>query len=248
MWCVSIEPNIVAVNKYKIKDKNLEGIKIVFAGDFHVKPYQEKHLKYVVKRINEQNPDIVLLIGDYVNMHEETLSYPIEKTAEILSQIKSKHGIYTVLGNHDYYKDGEKIKRALNKAGIKVLENANEQIEIKGKRISIAGIEDLITGFPNIRKTLKGTSKPTILLSHQPDIYYKVPEEVNLILAGHTHGGQVVIPFIGAVVVPSRYGAKFASGFFDEEGRKMIVTKGIGTSILPIRFNCMPEIVVIEFE
>ena len=249
MWCFTIEPNVVTVNKYKIKDESLKGIKIVLAGDFHVKPYQEKRLQYAVKKINAQNPDIVLLIGDYVNMHSDFMSFPITETAKELAKISSKAGIFTVLGNHDYFKEGEKIKKALTENGITVLENRCRRVEIGGKELYIAGIEDLITGFPDVKRALKLCKKPTILLSHQPDIFPEVPaDRVNLTLAGHTHGGQVVIPFIGPVIVPSKFGTKYASGYFDEDGRKMIVTKGIGTSVLPIRFNCSPEIVVVEFE
>ena len=118
MWCFTIEPNVVTVNKYKIKDESLKGIKIVLAGDFHVKPYQEKRLQYVVKKINAQNPDIVLLIGDYVNMHSDFMSFPITETAKELAKISSKAGTFTVLGNHDYFKEGEKIKKALTENGI----------------------------------------------------------------------------------------------------------------------------------
>lgn len=248
MWCFTIEPNVIAVKKYKIKNESLKGLRIVFAGDFHVKPYQQNRLKYAVKKINEENPDMVLLIGDYVNMHELELSYPIEKTAQELSLINSKYGVYTVLGNHDYFRHGNKIKEALQKKGIVVLENSSKKIQIGDKSLYIAGIEDLVTGFPNLKKALLNVQKPLILLSHQPDIFPFVPDSVDLTLAGHTHGGQIVIPFVGPMYIPSRYGNRFASGYINEEGREMIVTKGIGTSILPIRFNCMPEIVVIDFE
>lgn len=249
MWCFTIEPNIVTVNKYKIKDESLKGIKIVLAGDFHVKPYQAKRLDYVVDKINAQNPDIVLLVGDYVNMHCDYMSYPIAKTAQKLSKIYSKAGTYTVLGNHDYFKEGNKIKQALTENGITVLENRCRKIEVGGKTFYVAGIEDLVTAFPNVERALKHCDKPTILLSHQPDIFPDLPKnKINLTLAGHTHGGQVVIPFIGPLIVPSKYGKKYAYGYFEEDGNKMIVTKGIGTSIMPIRLNCTPEIVVIEFE
>ena len=113
MWCFTIEPNVVTVTKYKVKDEALKGVKIVFAGDFHVKPYQEKRLNYIVKKINAQNEDVVLLVGDSRNMHSEFMSYPVAKTAEALSKIQSKAGIYTVLGNHDYYREGQKINKAL---------------------------------------------------------------------------------------------------------------------------------------
>ena len=90
---------------------------------FNIKPYQENRLKYVVKKINAQNPDIVFLIGDYVNKHEDKKSFPIMQIAERLAEIRPSNKIYTVLGNHDYYKDGRKIKKALVLKGITVLEN-----------------------------------------------------------------------------------------------------------------------------
>ena len=247
LWGVLIEPNILVVQKYKVENSKLRGIRAVLAGDFHIKPYQENRLKYVVKKINAQNPDIVFLIGDYVNMHEDKASFPIAQIAERLAEIRPAKKIYTVLGNHDYYKDGRKIKKELSLKGITVLENRSVYTRVKDKLICIAGIEDLITGFPNLNKALRFSVSPTILLSHQPDIFYKVPESVDLILAGHTHGGQINIPFYGSVIVPSKYGTRFSKGFFKENGRRMIVTKGIGTSIIPVRFDSFPEIVVIDF-
>lgn len=247
LWCLIVEPNTLVVTKYKVENEKLRGIRVVFAGDFHIRPYQGNRLNYVIKKINEQNPDIILLIGDYVNMHDTKNSFPIVKIAEKLSEMNPSNKIFTVLGNHDYYKDGKKIKKALINEKINVLENQSRFIRIKDKLVCISGIEDLTTGFPNLDKALRFSISPTILLTHQPDIFYKVPQKVDLILAGHTHGGQVAIPFFGPFIVPSAYGTKFAKGFFNENGRKMIVTKGIGTSILPIRFNCFPEIVVIDF-
>jgi len=247
LWSILIEPNILVVKKYKVEDEKLRGIKVVFAGDFHIKPYQENRLKYVIKKINAQNPDMVLLIGDYVNMHDEEVSFPIAKIAEGLAKIRPSGKVFTVLGNHDYYKDAKKIKKALTTQGIIVLENQSRYVRVKDILICISGIEDLTTGFPNINKALRYSLPPTILLSHQPDIFYKVPERVNLILAGHTHGGQINVPFYGSVIVPSQFGTRFSHGFFRENGRKMIVTNGIGTSIIPVRFCALPEIAVIDF-
>ena len=132
--------------------------------------------------------------------------------------------------------------------GITVLENRCRKIEVGQKTFYIAGIEDLTTGFPDVMRALKYAKPPVILLSHQPDVFPYLPQGINLTLAGHLHGGQVAIPFIGPIVAPSKFGVKYASGYFEEDGKKMIVTKGLGTSCLPIRFNCPPEIVVIEFE
>lgn len=247
LWSLLIEPNILIVKKYRIENEKLRGIRAVFAGDFHFRPYQGNRLNYTVKKINAQNADIILFIGDYVNRHSIDTSYPMTEIAKKLAEIKPSKKIFTVLGNHDCYQDKKKIKKELVNAGVEVLENSTRYVRVKDRLISVSGIEDLTTGFPNVEKTLRLSISPTILLTHQPDIFYKIPQKVDLILAGHTHGGQVRIPFFGPVFVPSVYGTRFAYGLIKEEGKKMIVTNGIGTSILPIRFNCFPEIVVIDF-
>ena len=131
---------------------------------------------------------------------------PIEDIAKNLTKIKSKHGIITVLGNHDWDTDGIKITKNLEANNITVLANSNKKIYINGKEIYIAGVEDLKTQNPDIDKALIGAKRPTILLTHSPDIFPDVPQEVNLTLAGHLHGGQIRLPFWGAIVVPSKYG------------------------------------------
>lgn len=239
---------MLTVREYRVKDKDLAGIKIVYAADFHVGKKHTARLARVVDLINAQKADIVLLGGDFVKGHKEKSTLPIELIAYELSHIKSDYPVYTVLGNHDMWVGGDKIQKVLEKNGIKVLRNSNDFVNVKDKKIYIAGIEDLTTGFPNQNKAFENTEKPVILLSHQPDIFPKAREDANIILAGHTHGGQVVFPIIGALLVPSAYGQKFRSGYIEENNKKMIVTKGLGTSILPIRFNCKPEINVILFE
>lgn len=239
---------MLTVREYRVKDKDLAGIKIVYAADFHVGKKHTARLAKVVDLINAQKADIVLLGGDFVKGHKEKSTLPIELIAYELSHIKSDYPVYTVLGNHDMWVGGDKIQKVLEKNGIKVLRNSNDFVNVKDKKIYIAGIEDLTTGFPNQNKAFENTEKPVILLSHQPDIFPKAWEDANIILAAHTHGGQVVFPIIGALLVPSAYGQKFRSGYIEENNKKMIVTKGLGTSILPIRFNCKPEINVILFE
>ena len=243
-----IEPNVLTVKHYKINDSALKGIKIVFASDFHIKPNQAKRLNKVVKMINEQNPDIVLSVGDFVNGHEEDMTMPIADIVKQLKNIKSKYGFYTVLGNHDWWIDGEGITDTLTSNGIKVLANSNTKVNINGKYIYIAGVEDKTTRTPEIYSALENAKKPVILLTHSPDVFPKVPSNINLTLSGHVHGGQVRLPLLGALIVPSDYGDKYSLGLIEEKGKKMIVTKGIGNSILNVRFNCVPEIVVVEFE
>lgn len=243
-----IEPNMLTVKHYTINDTALKGVKVVFASDFHIKPNQAKRLNKVVKMINEQNPDIVLSVGDFVNGHEEDMTMPIADIVKQLKNIKSKYGFYTVLGNHDWWIDGEGITDTLTSNGINVLANSNTKVNINGKDIYIAGVEDKTTRTPEIYSALENAKKPVILLTHSPDVFSKVPSDINLTLSGHVHGGQVRLPLLGALIVPSDYGDKYSLGLIEEKGKKMIVTKGIGNSILNVRFNCVPEIVVIEFE
>lgn len=243
-----IEPNILRVKKYPLPDANLKGLKIVFVSDFHITPNGQKRFDKLINKINNEKPDIVLSTGDFVGGYKDNETMPIEDIAQNLTKIKSKYGIITVLGNHDWDTDGIKITKTLEANNIKVLANSNVKINTNNKEISIAGVEDLKTRKPDIDKALTNTNNPTILLTHSPDVFPNVPQEVNLTLAGHLHGGQIRLPFWGALTVPSKYGNKYTTGKITENGKTMIVTNGIGMSILPIRFNCPPEIVVITFE
>lgn len=247
VWAIFVEPNLLIVKKYNVEDKELRGIKVVLIGDFHLKTHQEKRLKRIVKLVNKQNPDLILSVGDFVNGHEIKRTLPIEVIAKNMGDLKSNYGVYTVLGNHDWWIDGNKITKELENNGINVLANSDSKININGRIIHIGGVEDLYTRIPDIIKATPKNHKPTILLTHSPDLFPNVSNNINLTLAGHTHGGQVRLPFIGGLIVPSKYGNRYSQGLITEDGKKMIVTKGIGTSILPIRFNCIPEIVVIDF-
>lgn len=248
VWSFFIEPEIIIAKHYKVNNEKLAGIRVVFVSDLHLKKSQEHRLKRVVKKINKQNPDVVLLGGDFVNGHTEDNTLGFEKIAGQLSNIDSQYGVYSILGNHDWWFDGEKVKEQLAQNNIKVLLNSNISVNIHGKKVCIAGTEDLMTRDVDLKKTLQGAASPVILLTHSPDIFPVVPDFVDLTLSGHTHGGQIVLPFIGPPVVPSDYGSRYASGFIIEDSKKMIVTKGLGTSIIPARFNCLPEIVIIDFE
>lgn len=238
IWGFFIEPHLIIIKKYKTNFLNRK--KIVFVSDFHISKNDKGRLQRIVKLINAQNPDLVISGGDYIKGHTGTVTLPIEEQAIILSEIKAP--VVSVLGNHDGWYDRYRVKKALEKAGIKVLLNSS----VKEGDIYIAGVEDMQTGSPNIEAALENTEFPRILVSHTPDIYYDVKEDVDLILAGHVHGGQVRVPFYGALLVPSIYGNKFSGGDYKETPNRMIVTKGLGTSILGVRFNAVPEIVVLE--
>lgn len=247
VWSIFIEPSLLNVNYYSIKDEQLKGLRIVSLADIHPQPNQKKRVKEIVEKSNSLNPDFVFLLGDYVYGYSEKDTLPIDIIAKELSLLKSKYGTFAILGNHDWWVNGHKISQTLSENKIKVIYNGNTKVKVNNNTIYIAGVEDYDTRNPSIEAAMFGTKKPIILLTHNPDLFPKVPNEVNLTLSGHTHGGQVTIPLLGALFIPSKYGKKYASGLVIENHRKMIISKGLGNSILPIRFNCLPEIVVVDF-
>ena len=238
IWSFFIEPNLLIVKHYKVEA--LSGIKVVFVSDFHISKLQKGRLKRIVKLINKQNPDLILSGGDFIKGHDGKNTLSIEEQAEILKNLKAP--FITVLGNHDGWFDKTRVTNVLKDSGFTVLSNSNT----KFNDIYICGLDDIQTGKPDIEKALENTDGKRILITHSPDIYYNVKDSVDLILAGHTHGGQVSFPPFGAPIVPSEFGSKFANRIIKETQNTMIITKGIGTSILPVRFCSVPEIVVIN--
>ncbi len=241
LWSWLLEPNLLTIKKIKLKNSQLKGKKIVFISDLHIKPHERHRICKIVKKINNLNPDIVLFGGDYVNGHKKGYSMSIEDIAFELSKIKSpKIGI---IGNHDGWQGKNEIKSALEKHFIKILINDNVKVD----NLCIIGLDDIQTGDPDIKKAFQKSQSPRILLTHSPDVFPLVTEEITLALAGHTHGGQIVFPFNIPIIVPSKYGKKYAKGLICENNKKIFITKGLGTSILPLRFCCIPEIVLIDF-
>lgn len=216
-WMFAFEPNMLKVVTYSYNLENLSGKKAVLAGDFHFK--NKKRIAKVVEKINEQNPDYVFYIGDYTD------KVPADYVVKALSSVKGE--IYSVLGNHDDEFEFKNMPNLLN----------NRHITKNG--ITIAGIDYY---NPDISKAIGNSEQPIILLSHNPDVINKVPEQVNLILSGHTHGGQVTL-FGKPFVTPSKY--RFGKGLIKN---RMIITGGVGTSIIPMRLFNPPEINVIEFK
>ena len=153
-------------------------------------------------------------------------------------------------GNHDWWYDGARIKKSLEGAGIIVLENKAHPMQYQGQPFWIVGIADLWTRKPDIEGSLRQveSNEPVILITHNPDIFPDVPSRVSLTLAGHTHGGQVNLPVVGRLVVPSKYGQRYALGHVVENGRHLFVGGGVGSSSLPVRFRVPPEVVVLELQ
>ena len=254
VWGFFIEPNRLVVNQQSIQidtwPKELGGLRIALIADLHTGGWfiDENKLRLIVDRTNQLNPDLVVLLGDYVapnSWHSRRVEPEI--TAGVLKDLRAPLGVYAVLGNHDWWYNGAKVRRAFEQNGIPVLEDEVVEIRWRDKSFWLAGLADLWTRPQQIDETIAKAppGSTMIALTHNPDIFPRLPPNVPLLLAAHTHGGQVSIPLIGTPIVPSRFGSKYTAGHVFENGHHMFVTTGIGTSILPVRFRVPPEIVVL---
>jgi predicted MPP superfamily phosphohydrolase len=199
--------------------------------------------------------DLVVILGDYFATHRfVTERVPHAAWAAELARLKAPLGVYAILGNHDWWFDIDGVRAALRQVRIPVLQNDAILLGEPGRRFWLAGLGDQLAhwlgprqfkGVDDLPGTLAkvATSDPVILLAHEPDIFTQVPPRIALTLAGHTHGGQIKLPFMEPVWVPSAYGARFAYGHIVEQGRHMIVSGGLGTSKVPLRLGVPPEIV-----
>ncbi len=221
-----------------------ENMKIIFFADIQMDYFYTKNrkkIRKIVNFINKEKPDIILFGGDYINKARGT-----EAVFEELEFLKAGKGIYTVYGNHDYY-DYKKITSRLKEQGINILKNCSAEIKTENGNIVIAGIDDYLRGTPNIEKALGGSGDMfTILLCHNPDYFEIMPEEAkektDIILSGHTHGGQLNL-FGFAPFVPSRYGSKYRYGMKETKNSRIYITSGLGGVVFPMRFMARPEIV-----
>jgi uncharacterized protein len=215
-------------------------------------------IRQVVDAANRLKSDVVVLLGDYVAAYRFAKDrIPCKVWAAELARIVAPLGTWAILGNHDWWDDNAEIRDALAAVRIPVLENHAVMLGGEGERFWLAGIGDQFAyrlgrgryrGVDDLPRTLAQvvTDDPVLLLAHEPDIFTSVPARVALTLAGHTHGGQIRLPLIWPAFVPSKYGARFAYGHVVEDDRHLIVSGGLGTSLIPARLGVPPEIVHVE--
>jgi len=251
-WAIKIEPHILTVKKADLYlpnwDKKLDGFKVVVLGDFHISAEKTnlKRLKKIAQKTNAQKPDLVLLLGDFDVATIKESGINKQDIVKVLGEFEGRYGVFSVLGNHDIKPPGI-IRKMLEDAGIAVLDNENTHIMAQNKRVNIIGIKDWWHYENEIKRYLGriSISSPTLLLSHNPDAFYSIPENTSLTLAAHTHGGQIYLPLLGGLFVPSVYGQKFVKGYVVENNKHIYITSGVG-DFAPARFGNIPEIVVLR--
>lgn len=233
---------------------SFNGFRIAQLSDIHMEEFTEPFfVREAVNHINALQPDAVMLTGDFVTHELRSKQFSLGaawKCASILSELKCT-ARYAIFGNHDAMLDENEIGSALRENGITVLRNTFIPLERGGGRVWLAGIDDPLMGKPNIGLAIPESirnrkNEPVILLCHAPDYVNQIKDRaeaqsVNLMLSGHTHGGQVRIPFVPPVHLPP-LGRDYISGWFRFGGLQLYVNRGLGTVGLPFRFNCPPEI------
>ena len=254
-WAGWIEPRRLVARHEAIElaawPPALDGLRLGVLSDVHggVPPMGPQGIARAVARLNEARPDLVVLLGDYVD------ATPLwrgrlapESVARELAALRAPLGRLAVLGNHDWKRDGKRVWAALEAAGIPVLENRAVAVDAPAGRLWVAGVADKATRRPDIGAALADVpaGAPVILLSHNPDVHPDVPEWVALTVSGHTHAGQVAIPLLRRPVTPSEYGERYARRHVADAGRRLYVSSGLGSSGVPVRLLAPPEVVVLE--
>lgn len=247
IYAFKIEPKLVKVNEISLGTTNGELVKVVQLSDIQVsKGYSMDRLDKIVDKVNNENPDVIVFTGDLFDNYAEY--GPTEEMIESLSRMNSSIGKYAVWGNHDYGGGASRIyETVMTSSGFKVLRNEGETISLENsKQLFIGGLDDSLLGNPSIDTllTYRNNYDYSILLTHEPDIADSfIDTNTQLILAGHSHGGQVNIPFLEPE--KTLLAEKYTSGMYElENDTKLYVNTGLGTTKIHARFNVIPEITV----
>jgi predicted MPP superfamily phosphohydrolase len=247
VWGFVWEPGRLVQRDYSIAlphwSPRCDGLRVDVVADLHTGSPRNgvDKLDRVVRQLSASDSDVVILAGDYVILKVFLGKYVTpEVVAAHLKPLLAHKRVYAVLGNHDWWKNGARVRRALESAGITVLENQATEVSFGQCRLWLAGVGDLWEGHPDIRRAFAAVNDaaPVIAITHNPDVFPDMPARASLVIAGHTHGGQVNL-------LPGRPSVRFGhyiAGPISNHGRQLFVTPGIGTSILPFRFRVPPEI------
>ena len=254
IWGFVVEPSRLRTNSYEISldgwPAACDGLRIAVLADLHTgSPWNGlRKLDSIVERTLEAEPDLILLAGDYVIRGVAGGRFtPPEEIATRLADLTAPLGVWAVLGNHDWWLDGPRVRAAFEAVGIPVVDNTATELRRGSCAFWLVGIGDILDGHDDVRTALASVPEgaPAIAFMHNPDVFPDVPASVSLTIAGHTHGGQVYIPFVGRPIVPSEYGERYAIDHVVDGGRHLFVSPGLGTSIIPVRFLVPPEVSIV---
>ncbi len=251
LYCF-IEPFWIEQKVYVITHPDIpvsfDNARIVFLTDIHHgRFFSRSRVRNMVKQVNKLDAQLILLGGDYVEGRPDY----IEGCFEELGNLSAELGIYGVLGNHDHWQGAGRTREAMAKHGIHSIDNNAFWIQKDGQSIRVGGVGDYCEDVQNLEITTDKTleSDFVLLVSHSPDYALDITgDKVDLLLSGHTHGGQVTLFGLHAPRVPSRYGQRFRTGKTMVNTISAIISNGIGTVLLPIRFFARPQIVIIQLE
>ncbi len=250
-----VEPQRLRVVRYRMAIRDLpaafEGFRIVHVSDTHYGPFiSMPYLRGAIEQANALQGDVVLLTGDYV--HKTPLS--IGPGVDVLKHLRARLGAVATLGNHDHWEGVEEVRAAFGEIGLPLIDNARRFLAcdgwtdepVPGESICVAGLGDLWEGEPNLARALEGVpaAMPRLVLAHNPDTAEEIAPgvRVDAMFSGHTHGGQVWVPGLGTPLLPSRYGQKYAGGVCVGPSCPVVVSRGVGMAMLPVRFGVPPEI------
>jgi predicted MPP superfamily phosphohydrolase len=224
-------------------DPAFDGYRIAFITDMHTSPLVPRWwLDRVVEAANGLGADLIALGGDFLDDDAHYLS-PL---GDILAPLRAPDGVFGVLGNHDHYVDADGVRAQLVRGGVRELHNHPAIITRGDARLCITGVGDLERDVIDFETAVTGVAEsvPRICLSHWPDVfaYWPADRRLDLMLAGHTHGGQAHIPFIGPPYVPSQFGFRYLHGLIREGTRQLYVSRGVGSSGVPFRWGSPPEL------
>lgn len=246
-----IEPGFLSVTRRDIScadlPTGLDGLRIAMLADFHFKPgLDDALLEKIVVAVRREEPDLIALAGDFVD-HDLGVLTPL---LERLREMDARHGVFAVMGNHDGWAGtGLAIQRQFERAGISFLINEAAVLSIRGDSLAVAGTDFVWRGKPDPERTLRGIPPkvPILALVHEPDYFDEMTarRDIMLQLSGHTHGGQCRVPVLGATPVTPKWGRKYVYGDFRRGASQLFVTRGIGTTGMPVRFACPPELAML---
>jgi len=222
----------------------LDGLRIVHLTDLHYGPFTStKHLERAIEATNALRPDIIALTGDYISQHRMYAA----PCAEVVGKLRARHGVYAVLGNHDHWTDAKLITDLFRAEGIRMLINEGMRMDIDGSSFWLAGVDDKMVGLENLPLALAGSADHEfkLVLAHNPVILRRAAvADVDLVLSGHTHGGQVT--WRAEKSKSGRPRRRLLRGLTRRGKTQIYVSRGLGTVVVPIRYGCLPEVSVLQ--